>query len=119
LAESSGEEIVAGLSRFSYLRVTTRNLAPHHQDQAEIDIRAVGKQLGARYIIEGSIRASGCALRITVRLTDAISNAHLWAETFDRVVPPDGLFALLDDVIPRIVSTVADVHGILPHNMGN
>jgi TolB-like protein len=119
LAESFGEEIVAGLSRFSYLRVITGNFTPQHfQDPAETDARAVGKQFGARYVIEGSIRASGAGLRITARLADAVTNVHLWAETYDRIFPRDGFFALLDDVIPRIVSTVADVHGILPHNMG-
>lgn len=119
LAESFGEEIVAGLSRFSYLRVTSRNFIPHNAEGlCETDVRAVGNQLGARYVIEGSVRASGTGLRITARATDAVSNAHLWAETYDRIFPPDGFFALLDDVIPRIVSTVADVHGVLPHHMG-
>jgi TolB-like protein len=119
LAESFAEEIVAGLSRFSYLRVTARTFPPHAtQNHGETDLRAVGKQLEARYIIEGSVRASGSTLRVAVQVVDALSEAHLWAETYDRAFQPEELFALQDDIIPRIVSTIADAHGILPHTMG-
>jgi TolB-like protein/tetratricopeptide (TPR) repeat protein len=121
LAESFGEEIVAGLSRFSYLRVTSRNFTGDYgsdRKYRDVDVRSVANDPKARYMLEGSIRSFGCMLRITVQLVDAISGAHLWAETYDRSFHPEELFALQDDVIPRIVSTVADVHGILPHNMG-
>jgi hypothetical protein len=68
-------------------------------------------------VIEGSLRQAGTRLRIAVQLVDASSGAHLWAETYDRPFCPEAIFDLQDEVVPRIVSTVADTHGVLPHNM--
>jgi TolB-like protein/tetratricopeptide (TPR) repeat protein len=116
LAEGLSEEIVIGLSRFSYLRVIARGSTLRYASEA-VDVRSVGKELGARYVMEGSLRQAGSMLRIAVQLVDAGSGAHLWAETFDRTFRPEDIFALLDNVVPRIVSTVADTYGVLPHTM--
>jgi len=116
LAEGLSEDIVTGLSRFSYLRVIARSSTLRYAREA-VDVRAVGKQLGARYVMEGSLRQAGSMLRIAVQLVDASSGAHLWAETYDCTFRPEEIFALLDDVVPRIVSTVADPYGVLPHTM--
>ena len=56
-------------------------------------------------------------VRLSVQLIDATSGAHLWADTYDRIFSPDTVFELLDDLVPRIVSTVADWYGVLPHSM--
>ena len=56
-------------------------------------------------------------LRVAVQLVDAASGAHLWAETYDRAFVPGEIFSLQDDLVPRIVSTVADMHGVLPRSM--
>jgi Tfp pilus assembly protein PilF len=56
-------------------------------------------------------------LRLTVQLVDVETGAHLWADTYNRPFDPTGIFALQDDLVPRIVSTVADAHGVLPHSM--
>jgi TolB-like protein len=117
LAEGVAEDIVTGFSRFSYLRVIARSSTLRYARE-EIDVRAAGNELGARYVMEGSIRQAGSRLRIAVQLIDAITGAHLWAETYDRPFRPEAAFELQDDVIPRIVSTVADMNGILPHSMG-
>jgi serine/threonine protein kinase len=116
LAEGLSEEIVIGLSRFSYLRVIARGSTLRYASEA-VDVRSVGKELGARYVMEGSLRQAGSLLRIAVQLVDAGSGAHLWAETFDRTLHPDEIFALLDEIVPRIVSTVADTYGVLPRTM--
>jgi TolB-like protein/tetratricopeptide (TPR) repeat protein len=116
LAEGLTEDIVTGLSRFSYLRVIARSSTLRYAHEA-VDVRAVGKELGARYVMEGSLRQAGSTLRIAVQLVDASSGAHLWAETYDCTFRPEEIFALLDDVVPRIVSTVADTYGVLPHTM--
>jgi TolB-like protein/tetratricopeptide (TPR) repeat protein len=116
LAEGLTEDIVTGLSRFSYLRVIARSSTLRYAQQA-VDVRAVGKELGARYVMEGSLRQAGSTLRIAVQLVDASSGAHLWAETYDCTFRPEEIFALLDDVVPRIVSTVADTYGVLPRTM--
>jgi TolB-like protein len=116
LGDGLTEDIVTGLSRFSYLRVIARGSTLRYANQA-IDLRSVGKELGARYVIEGSLRHAGTRLRIAVQLVDASSGAHLWAETYDRSFRPEEIFDLQDEIVPRIVSTVADTHGVLPHNM--
>jgi serine/threonine protein kinase len=116
LAEGLTDEIVTGLSRFSYIRVAARSSTLPFTSEA-VDARSVGTKLGARYVIEGSIRQAGSALRLSVQLVDTSSGAHLWAETYDRPFQPESIFALQDDLAPRIVSTVADAHGILPHTL--
>ncbi|HSF19511.1 MAG TPA: protein kinase [Vicinamibacteria bacterium] len=116
LAEGLGEEIVTGLSRFSYLRVIARSSTERYSGEA-VDVRSVGKGIGARYVMEGSLRQAGTKLRLAVQLVDAMSGAHLWAENYERTFHPDAVFDLQDDLVPRIVSTVADMNGVLPRSM--
>ena len=80
-------------------------------------MRTAGKELGARYVMEGSLRQAGSKLRLAVQLVDAVSGAHLWAETYERTFRPEAVFELQDDLVPRIVSTVADMNGVLPRSM--
>ncbi len=116
LAEGLTEDIVTGLSRFSYLRVIARGSSSRYGNES-VDVRVAGRELGARYVMEGSLRQSGTKLRLAVKLVDAVSGAHLWAENYERTFSPEAEFELQDDLVPRIVSTVADVHGILPRSM--
>src|SRR5579863_10298189 len=116
LADGLSEEIVTGLSRFSYLRVIARGSTAKYSSESG-DVRAIGKGLGARYVMEGSLRQAGTKLRLAVQLVDAVSGAHLWAETYERAFNPDAVFELQDDLVPRIVSTVADQYGVLPRSM--
>ncbi len=116
LSECLSEGIVTGLSRFSYLKVIAHS-STQRFGSAAVDVRAVGKELGARYVMEGSLRQAGSRLRVAVQLIDAITGAHLWAENYDRAFDASEVFALQDDLVPRIVSTVADHDGILPHSM--
>jgi serine/threonine protein kinase len=116
LAEGLSEDIVTGLLRFSYLKVIARSSTLRYANQA-VDVRSIAKELATRYVMEGTIRQAGTRLRITVQLVDATSGTDLWAETYDRPFRPEAVFELQDDLVPRIVSTVADTHGILPHSM--
>ncbi len=116
LGEGITEEIITGLSRFSYLRVMARGSSAKYSSESG-GIRAIGKELGARYVMEGSIRQAGSTIRLGVQVVDAINGTHLWAETFDRAFRPEEIFALQDQLVPRIVSTVADQHGILPRSI--
>jgi TolB-like protein len=109
------EEIVTGLSRFSYLRVIS--LSSTSRYVGTVDVREAGKDLGARYVLEGSLRSAGAKARLAVQLVDCESGAHLWAETYDRPFAAETAFELLDDAVPRIVSTIADTHGVLPRSM--
>src|SRR5262249_602467 len=117
LAEGLSEEIVTGLSRFSYLRVITRGSTLRLTKDSG-DVRGVGKELGARYVMEGSLRQAGAKLRLAVQVVDTASGAHLWAENYERAFSPETIFELQDDLVPRIVSTVADQYGALVHSMG-
>jgi adenylate cyclase len=102
LAEGLTTEINAGLTRFSYLRV----IAAGSSDKA------------ARYVIDGSIRQAGSRLRVTVQLTDTITAAQLWVETYERTLDPDKIFDIQDDLVVRIVSTCADPFGVIPRSIG-
>jgi serine/threonine protein kinase/tetratricopeptide (TPR) repeat protein len=115
-ADGLTDDIVTGLSRFSYLKVIARSSTASYARET-VDVRAAAKQLGARYVMEGSVRQAGAKVRIAAQLVDAGSGAGLWAETYDRAFQPEAMLELLDDVVPRIVCTVADTQGVLPHNM--
>ena len=117
LAEGLSEEIVTGLARFSYLRVIAHSATLRSSESA--DVRTVAREIGARYVMEGSVKQAGSQVRIAVQLVDATTGAHLWAETYSRPFQADAIFALQDDLAPRIVSTVADSHGVLPRSMGD
>ena len=107
LATGLSEDIVTGLSRFPYLRVIARSSTSRYANEL-IDVRTAGKELGARYVMEGNLRKAGSKLRLAVQLVDAVSGAHLWAENYERAFSPEAVFELQDDLVPRIVSTVAD-----------
>ena len=74
---------MTGLSRFSYLRVIARSSTSRYANEA-VDVRTAGKELGARYVMEGNLRQAGAKLRLAVQLVDAVSGAHLWAENYER-----------------------------------
>jgi TolB-like protein len=116
LAEALAEEIVTGLSRFSYLRVIARSSTSRYASGAT-DVRTIGREIGARYVMEGALRQAGPKLRLTVQLLDTVCGAHLWAENYERTFSPDAMFELQDDLAARIVSTVADAQGVLPQSM--
>src|SRR5579863_91825 len=116
LAEGITDEVITGLSRFSYLRVIGRSSSSRYSGQS-VDVRTAGRELNARYVMEGTLRQAGSRLRLTVQLVDAVSAAHLWAENYERAFSAETIFELQDDLVPRIVSTVADMNGILPRSM--
>ena len=111
-AEGLTEEIVTGLARFPYLRVVARNLTARYLSES-IVVRRVGNELGARYLLEGSLRQARNKLRIAVQLVDTDSGEHLWAETFDRVWQAEEIFDLQDEITDCIIGSVADVYGVL------
>lgn len=112
LAEGISEDIVTGLSRFTYLRVIARSSTLGYANYTG-DLRAAGKDLGASYVLEGSIRQSGSQLRVAVQLVDTVTGANLWANSYDLKFSEDKIFEIQDELVPRIVSTLADQHGIL------
>ena len=95
------EDIITGLSRFSELFVIARNSSFQYKGKSP-DIRQVGRELGVRYVLEGSIRRAGDRVRITAQLIDAVTGAHRWAERYDRELKD--VFAVQDEVSRAIVA---------------
>ena len=112
LADGLTEDIITGMSRFSYLHVIARGSTARYATEV-VDVRTAGKELGARYVLEGNLRQAGSKLRLAVQLIDAVTGANLWAETYSRAFTPETIFDLQDELVPRIVSTVADTRGAL------
>jgi TolB-like protein len=98
------EDIITELSRFRGLFVIARNSSFAYKDRP-IDVRVVGKELGVRYVLEGSVRKAGNRVRITAQLIDAPSANHLWAERYDRVL--EDVFAVQEEITRSIVGAIA------------
>jgi len=116
LADALTEEITTGLSRFSYLRVIARGSTLRYATH-EVNVRTVGKELGANYMMEGTLRQASNRIRLAVQLVDASTGAQMWAETYERAFDPGAVFEIQDDLASRVVSTVADQDGVLPQSM--
>jgi adenylate cyclase len=98
------EDIITELSRFQSLFVIARNSSFTYKGKS-VDIKEVGRQLGVRYILEGSIRRVGDRIRVTAELIDASTRGHLWAERYDRIL--EDVFEVQEDITASVVSTVA------------
>ena len=103
-ADGMVEDIITSLSRFGELFVIARNSTFAYKGKA-IDVRQVGRELGVRYVLEGSVRKAGNRVRITGQLVDASSGAHLWADRFDGDL--QNIFDLQDQVTARVANAVA------------
>lgn len=98
------EEITTALSRFRSLFVISRNSAFTYKGRA-VDVRQVGRELGVRYLLEGSVRKAANRVRITGQLIDTASAAHLWADRFDGT--PEDIFDLQDQVTASVVGAIS------------
>jgi TolB-like protein/class 3 adenylate cyclase len=101
-ADGLVEDIITALSRFKSLFVIARNSSFTYKGRV-VDIRQVGRELGVRYVLEGSVRKAGSRLRITGQLIDAATGSHLWAEKFDGAI--EDVFELQD----KVASSVAGI----------
>lgn len=115
LADGLTEDITGLLSRFSYLQVVSHASAERLKGKGA-DARAASIDLGARYLVEGSVRRAGTTVRVSARLVDADTGGHLWAETYDREGVA-GAFEVQDEIASRIVATVANPSGVLVRSM--
>src|SRR5712691_2574799 len=102
-ADGMVEEITTALSRFHWLFVIARNSSFIFKGRP-IDIKEVGRRLGVRYVLEGSVRKASGKVRIAGQLIDAVTGAHIWAERFERDVTD--VFALQDEVTVAVVSAI-------------
>jgi len=97
------EDITTDLSKISNLFVISRNSAFTYKGKA-VKVRDISREMGVRYIMEGSVRKAGERVRISVQLIDATTDHHLWAERYDR--PLTDIFALQDEIVQKIVTTL-------------
>jgi adenylate cyclase len=103
-ADGISEDIITELSRFHSIFVIARNSSFTYRGQA-IDVRKVAKDLGVRYVLEGSVRRAGNTIRVTAQLVDAITARHVWAERYDRNLVD--LFAVQDEITRSIIGAIA------------
>ena len=94
-ADGLAEDVITTLSKLAGLRVIARNSSFVYKGQS-VDIREAAKQLGVRYVLEGSVRKSGNRIRITAQLIDGGNGSHVWAERYDRSI--DDIFAVQDEI---------------------
>jgi TolB-like protein len=103
-ADGMVEEIITALSRFQQLFVIARNSTFIYKGRA-VDVKQVGRELGVRYVLEGSVRKAANRVRITGQLVDALTGAHLWADRFDGAL--EDIFELQDQVAENVVGAMA------------
>ena len=102
-ADGMTEDIITGLSRLRWLFVIARNSTFTYKGKA-VDVRQVARELGVRYVLEGSVRASGKRIRVTGQLIDAETGKHIWAEKYDRQV--EDVFVVQDEITQNVVATI-------------
>jgi adenylate cyclase len=102
-ADGTVEEIITALSRFRSLFVIARNSSFAYKGKSP-DIRQVGRELGVRYVLEGSVRRAGNRLRITAQLVDATTGNHIWAERYDR--DATDVFAVQDEITSSVATAI-------------
>lgn len=103
LGEALAENIIASLSKLPQMFVIARNSSFAYKGQA-VNVLAVSKELGVRYVLEGSVQQVGARVRINTQLVDATTGFHLWSETFDRQI--EDIFALQDDITLNVVTAL-------------
>jgi TolB-like protein/class 3 adenylate cyclase len=102
-ADGMAEEITTALSRFRMLFVIARNSSFTYKARA-VDVKQIGRELGVRYVLEGSVRKSGSRMRVTGQLIDASTGNHLWANNFDGTL--EDIFDLQDKVTSSVVGAL-------------
>jgi adenylate cyclase len=102
-ADGMVEEIITALCRVRWLFVIARNSSFIYKGRA-VDVKQIGRELGVRYILEGSVRKSGGRIRITAQLIDALTGAHLWADRYDRDLAD--IFAIQDEITGSVAAII-------------
>jgi adenylate cyclase len=102
-ADGITEDLTTDLSRLAHMLVISRNSAFTYKDKP-VNAKQIGRDLGVRYVLEGSVQRSGNQVRVNAQLIDAETDAHLWAERFDR--DTSDLFALQDEITSRIANSL-------------
>jgi adenylate cyclase len=97
------EDIITEISKFRWLKVIARNSTFTYKGKS-FDVKTVGEELGARYVVEGSVRKAGNRIRINAQLIDSTDGSHIWAERYDRELAD--IFDLQDEITQTLVATI-------------
>jgi adenylate cyclase len=108
-ADGIAEDIITALSHIRWLFVIARNSSFTYKGRA-VDLKQVGRELGVRYILEGSVRRAGNRLRVTGQLIEADTGTHVWAERYDRTM--EDIFDIQDELTRAVVTAIDDVLGL-------
>lgn len=103
-ADGMAEEIITALSHCNWLFVIARNSSFMYKGKS-VDVRQIGRELGVRYVLEGSVRKWGNRLRVTAQLIDATDGHHVWADRYER--PLEDVFAVQDEMTHNILGAIA------------
>jgi adenylate cyclase len=109
-ADGLTEDIITELSRFKDVFILARNTTFQYKGQS-VDVPAIGKKLGARYVLEGSVRKSADQVRITAQLIDAQSGAHVWSKRYDRAL--SDIFVVQTEIATKIAAVIGGATGTL------
>src|SRR6266581_4761276 len=102
-ADGITDDIITALTRFRWFFVIARNSSFAYKDKS-VDVKQVARDLGVRYLLEGSVRKSGPRVRISAQLIDATSGSHIWAERYDLELTE--LFAIQDEIAERVAGAI-------------
>ena len=102
-ADGIAEDLITALSRIHWLFVTARNSTFTYKGRA-VDVKQVGREMGVRYVVEGSVRRAQDRIRVSAQLIDASTGSHLWAKRFDREM--EDIFALQDEITETIAAAL-------------
>ena len=103
-ADGIAEDVITALSRYPSLFVIARNSSFTYKDHA-VDVKQVGRELGVRYVLEGSLRKAGSHIRVTAQLVEADTGKHVWAERYDRNLTD--IFAVQDEITEAVTIAIA------------
>ena len=97
------EDVITGLSRIKWLFVIARNSSFVYKGKS-VDVKQIGRELGVRYILEGSVRRASNRLRVTGQVVEGETGRHVWAQRYDRTL--DDIFALQDELTTSVVAAI-------------
>ncbi|MDP6952765.1 MAG: adenylate/guanylate cyclase domain-containing protein [Alphaproteobacteria bacterium] len=111
-ADGLAEDILTRLAAFLDLKVIARNSSFQYKGAA-VDVREVGRELGADYVLEGSVRRDAASIRISAQLLDARDGSHVWTETYDRDLSIGSVFAIQDEITEHVTAAIGGAHGAI------
>ena len=105
-ADGMTERIISELARFRDLLVIARNSTFQYKGKA-VDVREIARELGVRYVVEGSVRRDADTVRVTAQLIDATTGGHLWSESYEGTLAVNSIFGIQDAIAEQLVATIA------------